>query len=208
MVFALLIRQGQLEIDLNFISRVSLWPIENMDSYQLGNYQAASIPVLEYHDLVGGKLNALFSRHSSRDLFDMYRVFTQPMRLDFERLRLAFVVYGATARKDWREISLDHINFEPIELKNMLLPMLRQADLDLRKGVVEWANELMDICRINLMKIFPFNQNEIAFLDGIHDKGIIQVELITQEPALAALIRLQPVLQWKCQNVITYKKLV
>ena len=102
-----------------------------LDSHKLGHYQAISIPVLEYHDLIGGKLKALFSRHSSRDLFDMYRIFQQPERLDFARLRTAFVVYGATSRKDWRKISLDHINFEPVELKNMLLPVLRQANLDI-----------------------------------------------------------------------------
>ena len=155
----------------------------------LGNYQATSIPVLEYHDLIGGKLNALFSRHSSRDLYDTYRIFIQPRRLDIDRLRIAFIVYGAIARKDWREISLDHLNFEPVELRNMLLPMLRQADLDLRQGIVEWANELMGVCRDNLMKIFPFKQNELAFLDGIQEKGCIQAELITQDPELVRLIR-------------------
>ena len=55
------------------------------------------------------------------------------------------------------------------------------------------------------MKIFPFNANEIAFLDGIHDYGRIKAELITNESALASLIGNHPILQWKCQNVIAYK---
>lgn len=200
-----LIRQGQIEVDLNFISRVNLWPIIKIDSGELGNYQAKEIPTLEYHDLIGGKLNALFSRHSSRDLFDMYQIFMQSDRLDFERLRIAFVVYGATSRKDWRTISMDQINFKPLELKNMLLPMLRHAEFDGRKEIREWANELMDVCRANLTKLFPFNQGEIAFLDGIHERGVIQAELLTQDLSLIHLIRLNPVLLWKCQNVIAFR---
>ncbi len=200
-----LIRQGQIEVDLNFISRANLWPIVKLDSTKLGNYQATSIPTLEYHDLIGGKLNALFSRHSSRDLFDMYQVFRQFERLDFERLRIAFVVYGATSRKDWRTISMDQINFEPAELKNMLLPMLRHAELEERKGIRVWANELMDLCRVNLTKLFPFNPSEVAFLDGIHERGIIQAELLTQDLSLINLIRLNPILLWKCQNVIAFR---
>ncbi len=81
-----LIQQGQLEIDLNFISRVSLWPIKNLDSKLIGHFQAKSIPVLDYHDLIGGKLSALFSRHKSRDLFDTYSVFTSPEKFNIDKV--------------------------------------------------------------------------------------------------------------------------
>jgi predicted nucleotidyltransferase component of viral defense system len=90
---------GNLEVDVNFILRVPLWPVEHRDSVRLGTYRAAGIPVLDLHELAAGKLAALLSRHASRDLIDAHRLLTRTS-LDPERLRLAFMVYGGLNRKD------------------------------------------------------------------------------------------------------------
>ena len=70
-----------------------------MDSRPFGSFAATGVPVLELHELVAGKLAALFSRSASRDLFDT-RALLRDARLDWERLRLGFVVYGGINRKD------------------------------------------------------------------------------------------------------------
>ena len=56
-----LVQRGHIEIDLNFISRVSLWPILYLDSHKMGSYQATSIPVLDYYCL-------LYTSPSPRDV--------------------------------------------------------------------------------------------------------------------------------------------
>jgi predicted nucleotidyltransferase component of viral defense system len=176
-----LIRQGQLEIDFNFISRVALWEINRLDSIPLGGYQAKSIPVLEYHDLVGGKLAALFSRHKSRDLFDTYTIFSHLHKLDNLKAKLAFIIYGAAARKDIRSVSLEHLNFDANELKNMLLPVLSKNTLAETKNIKSWAKKLIDCCKANLSEIIKFNDNELLFLTNLIEHGEITPELITQE---------------------------
>ncbi len=201
-----LIRQGQLEIDLNFISRVSLWPIQHLDSIKIGHYQAISIPVLDYHDLIGGKLSALFSRHKSRDLFDTYTIFSNPEKLDKAKLKLAFIIYGAAARMDIRKISLDHIDFDANELKNMLLPVLRNEELKETKNIKAWSAKLITLCKDNLAEIIAFDSNELEFLTNIIDYGKIIPEVITQDPALIALIKKHPVLLWKAMNVQEHNK--
>ena len=50
---------GNLEIDLNFMFRVPLWPIVIRDSQTIGSYKASEIPVLDLHELAAGKLAAL-----------------------------------------------------------------------------------------------------------------------------------------------------
>ncbi|MFN7097704.1 MAG: nucleotidyl transferase AbiEii/AbiGii toxin family protein [Gammaproteobacteria bacterium] len=95
--------QGIIEVDLNFLDRVPLWPIKQLSSFKLNQFQAINIPVQDIHELAAGKLRALFSRNSSRDLFDAYLLLIND-EIDMEKLRLGFIVYGASSRVDWRNI--------------------------------------------------------------------------------------------------------
>ena len=201
-----LIQQGQLEIDLNFISRVSLWKVGYLNSIKIGEYQAKSIPTLEYHDLIGGKLSALFSRHKSRDLFDTYTIFSHAKKPDKVKAKLAFIVYGAASRTDIRKLSLEHLHFDANELKNMLLPVLRQEDLKESKNLKSWSAKLINVCKDNLADIIEFNTNEKSFLTNIIEYGEITPELITQDKLLVELIKVHPVLLWKAVNVKEYKR--
>jgi predicted nucleotidyltransferase component of viral defense system len=78
--------QASLEVDLNFLTRVPLWEPTGQSFISLGSYQVKNFPVLDKHELAGGKLKALFSRHSSRDLFDTYYIL-QDQILEMEKLR-------------------------------------------------------------------------------------------------------------------------
>lgn len=115
---------GNLELDLNFMFRIPLWNVVVQDSRTVGSHQAREIPLLDLHELAAGKLAALLARRASRDLFDAHQLLTQ-RKLDRDRLRAAFVLYGAMNRKDWRTVSVDDVSFEASELKNQLLPTLR-----------------------------------------------------------------------------------
>lgn len=201
-----LTQQGHLEIDLNFISRASLWGIDYLDSIKIGNYQAKSIPVVAYHDLIGGKLSALFSRHKSRDLFDTYTIFSHYHKPDNAKIKLAFLVYGAAARIDIRKLSLDHLHFDANELKNMLLPVLRNEAIKQASDLRSWSNNLITICKTHLEKVIHFNGHELTFLTNIIDHGEIVPELITQEPKLIELLNRHPLLLWKARNVKEYRK--
>ncbi len=201
-----LIRQGQIEIDLNFISRVSLWPVTQMDSKKIGAYQAKSIPILDYYDLIGGKLSALFSRHKSRDLFDAHTILTAQENFDYSKARLALLIYGASARNDIRKVSVDHIEFDSYEMKNMLLPVLRNMQLNDKKAVTTWSQDIIRTCKEGLAKIISFSQNELEFLTKIIDHGELIPELVTRDERLIDLIKKHPVLLWKCINVQDFKK--
>ena len=138
---------GNLEVDLNFMFRVPLWPVAMVDSVRVGSYSAAGIPVLDLHELAAGKLAALFARRTSRDLFDAHRLLTCG-RLEAGRLRLGFVLYGAMNRRDWRIISVDDLRYDPRGLENQLLPVLSSHVWDsLGQG---WAARLVDTCRERL----------------------------------------------------------
>jgi len=200
------IGQGlNLEVDVNFMFRIPLWPLITQDSRKIGSYQARHIPMLDIHELAAGKLCALLARRTTRDLFDAHRLLTQG-NLDRHRLRLAFVVYGAMNRKDWRTISEADVDFDVSELKNHLFPMLRTNSAMGIREVDAWATQLVDECRGLLGIVLPFSASEREFLDYLLDHGKIEPSLLTDNQELAERIYQHPGLKWKALNVLRHQR--
>lgn len=196
---------GNLEIDLNFMFRVPLWPVVTRDSHTIGSCKARKIPVLNIHELAAGKLAALLARHASRDLFDAYELLTNS-KLNVERLRLAFVIYGAMNRKDWRTVSVRDVKIKSDELEGLLIPLLHKdivAQLGLHSS---WAKRMAAACRKALGIVLPLKENERKFLERLLDQGEIDPQLLTQDKALAKRISGHPALAWKALNVRQFKK--
>lgn len=197
---------GNLEVDLNFMYRVPLWPVVLSDSYPVGTWMTKQIPVLDIHELAAGKLAALLSRRQARDLFDAHRILHLE-KLDRDRLRTAFVVYGAMNRKDWRTVSVEDVDFENAELVRQLIPTLRSSE-SAKQGVIDqYGTRLVDECRQALSAVLPYSENEIAFLDLLLDHGKIDSTILTSDPDLQQRIQKQPLLEWKAVNVRKHKGL-
>lgn len=199
-------QRGNLELDLNFMFRVQLWPAQVMDSRPLGSFSAQGISVLNIHELAAGKLAALMSRRQPRDLFDVREIF-RIGEFDRERLRIAFVVYGAMNRKDWRIISPADIDIDAGEIETQLVPLLRANLRQGRKAMSDLAVEMRDACRRALSEVFPFSRSEMSFLNLLLDKGEIEPALLTLDKDLQEKIKMHPMLGWKAQNVRSFKKL-
>ena len=190
-----------LEVDVNFMFRQPLWDVKNMDSHRLGEFQAKNIPVFNTYELYAGKLAALFSRDQARDLFDSHKLLNYESQINREQLRLAFVVYGAMNRKDWRTISLEDISFTDNELKQKLLPLLRPGVVPHQDDVPLLGQALIKECGSKLSVVFPLEDHEIKFLDLLLDKGEIEPELLTKDSDLQERIKRHPMLLWKALNV-------
>ncbi|HPR23257.1 MAG TPA: nucleotidyl transferase AbiEii/AbiGii toxin family protein [Candidatus Sabulitectum sp.] len=189
---------GNLEIDLNFMFRILLWPATLMDSVDVGTYSAKGISVMDIHELAAGKLAALFARQASRDLFDVHQLLTTG-KLDQKRLRLAFILYGAMNRRDWRTISLDDVGCDPRELENQLLPVLSSK---IRESFPpDWAKEMVHTCQEHLISMVDFAPCEEEFLTRLLDHGEIVPGLLTSDAEMAARIQDHPLLRWKALNV-------
>jgi len=195
---------GNLTVDLNFMFRIPLWPIIPCDSRLVGSYMAKRIPVLNAHEIAAGKLCALFSRHTGRDIFDVHQLLTKKT-LKRNHLRLAFVVYGAMNRKDWRTVSENDIGYSTNELMNELVPVLRADETYNTREPERWASLLVEECRQAISIVLPFTEGEREFLDRILERGEIEPSLITIDEEMANKIRNHPGLQWKALNVREFK---
>ncbi|TKB08838.1 nucleotidyl transferase AbiEii/AbiGii toxin family protein [Desulforhopalus sp. IMCC35007] len=197
---------GNLEVDLNFMYRVPLWPVRLSDSYPVGTWQANKIPVIDIHELAAGKLAALLARRQARDLFDSHRILHKE-NLDQARLRIAFVVYGAMNRKDWRKVSVEDVNFENTELARQLIPTLRATEFSEQELIDQYGARLVEECRQALSVVLPFSEKEKAFLDLLLEQGEIDSTILTADSDLQQRIQRQPLLEWKAVNVRKYKGL-
>jgi len=190
---------AELQLDVNFMLRVPLWPVVARDSRTLGHAGSHHVPVLDVNELAAGKLAALLSRHASRDLFDAHQVLVSDL-LDPELLRIAFVVYGAANRVDWRTVAIRDVFFEGRELRDHLIPVLHRSGRT--EGVSDsFAERLLDETRAMLTTVLPLRERELAFLESLLGDGIVDASLLTDEPVLRERIQAQPGLHWKALNV-------
>jgi predicted nucleotidyltransferase component of viral defense system len=197
---------GNLQLDINFMLRVPLWPVVLKDSRKVGEFQVRQIPVLDITELAAAKLVALLARHVARDLFDAHQLFTKKV-LDEARLRLAFVVYGAMNIEDWRKASIDHVAFDAEELKQSLIPVLRHEVVEEFEKGGEWAERLVIETKAGLQRLLPLSEAEHDFLETLLEKAEIKPDLLTKDTQQIERINLQPMLHWKAVNVRKFKKL-
>lgn len=190
----------KLEVDLNFMLRVPLWPVAPLDSKPLGPAVAREIAVVDRHELAAGKLAALVARTASRDIFDA-RELLRRTDLAWDKLRLAFVVYGGFNRKDWRTVRIDDIAAQPAELKRELVPMLRAEVRPKNTEIATWAEALVRETQALMNAVLPLAAHEFEFVERLNGAGDIAPELLTADPAMQAIIREQPGLKWKAMNV-------
>ena len=199
-------RSSRLDVDLNFMYHVPLWPVTTMDSHSVGCWHTTGIPVVDLHELATGKLLALLSRRTARDLFDSRSIFTMDY-LDLPNLRLAFVIYGAMNRKDCRTISVADVDINTAELFRQLVPLLRVEAIDDLEEAAIYRNSLVEECRQGLSAVLPFNDTERTFLDLLLDRGEIDASILTTDTSLQQQIQTQPLLKWKALNVRRHRGL-
>ncbi|HMK33915.1 MAG TPA: nucleotidyl transferase AbiEii/AbiGii toxin family protein [Desulfomonilaceae bacterium] len=199
-------RGGNLKIDLLYMYRIALWPITKRKSVQIGTQSQIDFPVQDIHELAGGKLKALLSRKASRDLFDAHLLFNEG-DLEQDKLRLAFVVYGAMAMsdKDWREIKTTDVDFTKEDLDDQLIPVLRRKNLKDLGDREEWARKLVNETRESLNRLLPLTSPEKEFLDRLFDHGEIEPRILTQDEEMVERISQHPNLKWQAQKVEKYK---
>ena len=193
-------RSGTLELDVNFLQRTPLWPAEPGNSRSLGMLESIKVPVLDVHELAAGKLAALFGRDASRDLFDSRELLLRG-GLERKRLRLGFIVYGGASRRDWREVSIDEVAADPVDVERSLVPMLQRDLAPARAEIPGWTEKMVAECKDGLTAVLPLEASERQFLDALNDRGEIIPSLLTTDSRLQQVIQTHPGLLWKARNV-------
>jgi predicted nucleotidyltransferase component of viral defense system len=192
--------KGRLEIDMNYVFRVTLFGCEHR-----GNSiwpLKMSIPILDIHELAASKFHALLDRAASRDLFDSHKLLTT-VDFDLRKLRLAFTVYAGMEAVKWRSIHVDKVDLDIDDILSKLVPVLKFSEIgnSSKKSVKEWSALLIEECKSKLSLVLPFTDNEAKFLEGLQMKGVIEPSLITDDKALQERITNHPSLNWRLKQL-------
>ncbi len=168
---------------------------EIWQSVQFGEYRADDVPVLDIHEVIGGKLNALVTRVKGRDLFDANAIIDTP-GLDPQKIKLAAMVFGMTiTTDDWRKVSSARIGGTEKDIRDSLLPCLPEGYFDAFGGIKAWLDVSVEKCRRELAPMYEFNEKEKAFLDAFLDEGRLDAGLLDAASREArAAIEANPVL--------------
>lgn len=196
---------GSIEIDINYLFRTPLFGVNRMPSAALGDYGAKAVPVLDIHEIVAGKLVALATRRTARDLFDAHRIIAMP-GLDWAKIKLATLMIGASARSvDWREASPEMIACDGTDLAAKLIACLPSRYFEAFGGQKAWIKTVTAECRRGLASLFRFTEDEMAFLDRVLDEGVIDASRLGVPEEVRSAIEACPALRWKAQNVKAWK---
>lgn len=192
-----------LEVDLAYMLRVPLMPVEIRSSNDFCGFKAQNIRVLNIHELAAGKFCALLSRCKPRDLFDAH-LLLHNISWNKQKLRECFTTYAAFNKDDFSQIeALGDVKFDLSQFKAQLIATLPAGSITLSPE--EYLNKLISECREKLDIILPFSDSEKNFLKEVNFTGNIYPEMVSEDESMQMNIRNQPMLAWKCLNVKNYR---
>ena len=165
-----------LELDVNYMERQPLFGSARMASKSFAGFGAGGILVLDIHEIAAGKIVALLSRRTFRDLFDARRILSIE-GIDWSRVKLAVMALGVCSRMDWREVSTGDIRM-PADSPGNLLNCLPEHHFLKTIDLGAWIEETISLCREHCASLFRFSPGERTFLDRILDHGEIRTELL------------------------------
>lgn len=197
---------GSLEVDVNFLLRRPVLGLEHRAPRFPPDAGAETVPLLSLEEIAAGKFTALLTRRAARDAFDTFQLLElAPDLLDRPGFRLAFLVYSAGARQDVRGLRPGEAIITSAEVRNQLLPLLRVEGRPFDDDPGRLAGRLNEVCTAAGQRLVTWSAREREFIDRLSDGGEIVSELITDDPAMQALVRDQPLLQWKALNVREFR---
>ena len=186
-----------LKIEINYSNRIHALPIvSDSKTFVLG--ETVTINRLEDRELIGSKINALITRTTPRDIYDVYQLFQKGINdLDFvKKIAIFYAVLGSDIPVDFDQLfsecidRIDRINYKRI--KEMLLPVLHKKEqLDIEEMKAFVSKRLKDM--------FSLNDDEKEYIRQFN-KGVFRQELLFGNYNVEDLSK-HPMIAWKTRKI-------
>ncbi len=98
-------------------------------------------------------------------------------------------------------MSPQNVKGDPADAPRDLVPMLRADLAPSRVEISTWLDRLVAECRERLVVVLPLQTHELEFFERLNGAGDIAPDLLTADPAMQAIIRDHPSLNWKALQV-------
>ncbi|HBB05350.1 MAG TPA: hypothetical protein DCZ41_01995, partial [Firmicutes bacterium] len=182
------------KVEINFMDRCHILPLEYKKIMGKDIIDGFEILVLNATELYASKINALLSRATPRDLYDVNAMINNKIIEDKELLRKCLIFYNMVGGDQ----DIDSVSFENVEsinftkFKTQLKPVLAKNDefnLDEAKAnVTSYLRSLITI-----------EEKEQGFIDEFRAKNYIP-ELLFSDKTIIDHIKYHPMALWRCHD--------
>jgi hypothetical protein len=185
--------RDKFKLDINYLHRQPIIPIENRTFTRF--HANLTFPMMGLEELLAGKIIALLSRYTPRDLYDVYQTATSSLRYDSQRLRSLILFYGLVSRASVFEIfRMDFDRITQNDLRRHLTPLLA-------KGRPPERVEMVGVVENFLRPLLTLTQNESEAINAFYTSGDLPTEALFPDSEIQNKVKLAPSLLWKMQNI-------
>lgn len=191
----------QIQLDLNWITRVPLGSLQTRRLWQPGGLEGPEALLVNTHELIVGKLRALIDRSAARDVYDACFL---PSLISEEwppsHLKALFVFFTGTLPLPLSRYGLDRLDrLTPREYRSQLLPVLAQGQQIPLPDMIATAKAVLD-------PMLMLSDGESEFVVRL-DQGELRPDLLfPDDPQLSARLAMHPALRWKAQNALEHHR--
>ncbi len=154
---------------------------------------------LSFEELLAGKIIALLSRYTPKDLFDIYHTSCSIPDLIGDNLRIIkplILCYGLIAKPSIFElIQLKFENMTQSDINKSLIPMLPHRTFlkieNLKEGVINFLEPLINL-----------SDKEKVIIQNFYDIGELDINKIFSNRDIGENILKSPAFLWKKQNIL------
>jgi predicted nucleotidyltransferase component of viral defense system len=187
--------KDMLKIEINYLHRLPILKPLVRTIKRFG--MEVSYPCLALEELLAGKIIALLSRYTPRDLYDVYQTATSALRYDSQRLRSLILFYGLVSRVSVFELfRMDFDRITQNDLRRHLTPLLA-------KGRAPERVEMVGAVEKFLKPLLALTQNESAAVEAFYTSGALATEALFLDAEMQNKVKSAPSLLWKMQNIHT-----
>jgi len=183
--------RDNIKVEINFLDRCHILPLEKKKILIKGIAEDFEILTLNTTELYASKINALLSRATPRDLYDVNAMIENNVIENAELLRKCLIFYNAIGG-DYDIQELDYKNIERLDykkFKTQLKPVIAKDD----KFDIEKAKEIS----IEYLKgLLVLTDGEKEFLAKLKEK-IYVPELLFDDEDIISNIKNHPAALWR-----------
>lgn len=186
--------RDNIKVEINFLDRCHILPLEKKKILTKGIVEDFEILTLNTIELYASKINALLSRATPRDLYDVNAMIKNNVITNVDLLRKCLVFYNAIGG-DYDIQELNYKNIERLDYKKyktQLKPVISKNDpFELEKAkaiVIAYIKDLLVL-----------TDDEKEFLSKLKDK-VYMPELLFDNEEIVANIKYHPAALWRTRE--------